>query len=648
MDKLALTAVASAIACCGSASYGAEETATSLDTVVVNADRQQTPRNESASPVRVVTRTQIESLPVKDVTEALAGLPNVNIRRSGGPDGEPSVGLYGISAQPRSSSSTTLAIDGVPLNNGMFPEASLNVLPMSLVERVELVQGPASAAYGNNAKLGVVNLVTRRPSQFGGEAYGSVARWNTNEVGGSIGGGFGGGGRYLLGYDRRRTDGHLQPSDRADFSNSALQNVAAFADKAFGALILSAAYVRYEWDRTNPSYLVQPGTPAASNPVGTPSATFENGRREHLHVGAAYQFTPAFSGELVYTHNTFDEQTRFNAAYGTPSGFGSTNPTDQATVSNGLIAKGTWETARNLLTFGFERQLGELEDRVTGARTRGQTNGWFVQDRYRAFDNQLVLSAGYRYDKFSFYDEASSSPKLGFVWKPAGLPWLVRGNVARAFSAPSFNQLFGSFGNPKLVATTFDLQELGVEFRPAQNATIGATIFATSTTNPIFPRPRNQNPICAPGAGNCFVNVPGDLKTRGMTLDFRWAPTRAWTLGGSYTYLDPEENTFATSANVFKLDTTYRSGPWTASATLRRETGRYFQDNHASPFPNFTVIDAALRYRANKSLTLSLIVENLTNETYATTQIVSTNAAFPALPIMRPERYATLRADYRF
>ena len=92
-------------------------TPTTLDTLVVTADRQQLPASEVSSPVRVISKPQIEALPVKDVTEALATLPNVNIRRSGGPDGEPSLGMYGISAQPRSSTSTTLAIDGVPLNS---------------------------------------------------------------------------------------------------------------------------------------------------------------------------------------------------------------------------------------------------------------------------------------------------------------------------------------------------------------------------------------------------------------------------------------------------------------------------------------------------------------------------------------------------
>jgi len=622
--------------------------AADLDEIRVVADRQPTSRDESTNPVRMLARDELDLRLYDDVTEALATLPNVNIRRSGGPDGEPSLGMYGISARPRSSTSTTLAIDGVPLNNGVFPEASLNILPLSVLERIEVVQGPASAAYGNNARLGVVNLVTRQPKAFGGEVSASYAKWDTASLGGYLGGGVDGGGRYLVGFEERHTDGHLQPAGRSDFSDSRLHNLAGFVNRAFGQLLLSASYVRYGWDRNDPSYLVSPGSPAASNPRGTPTARYEEGMRQHFNLGASYSMSPEWQADLIYAYNDYDERTAFNPNYGTPTGFGSTAPTDQSTRSHSLIARASWESEFNVLSFGAERQTAELTDRVAYSVNRGTTTGIFVHDRLFLANRQLILSAGYRSDRFSFFDETSKSPKAGFVWKPNGQNWLLRGNVSKAFSAPSFNQLFGSFGNPKLVATTLAVRELGVEFRPAHALQLGATIFSTRTTDPIFPRPRSQNPICAPGPGNCFVNAGDVATTRGVTLDFRARPTEAWSVGGSYTRLDPGENTFATAVHVIKLDAAFRRGPWTLAANLRREIERYFQDNHLSPFPDFTVVDASLSYRFDRNLELSGAVENLTNEKYATTQIVSTNLAVAALPIYRPERYLGLRASYRF
>jgi outer membrane cobalamin receptor len=617
-----------------------------LPTVLITADRQDLPRDQVASPTRLLDRETLEALPVKDVTEALATLPNVNIRRSGGPDGEPSLGMYGISAQPRSSSSTTLAINGVPLNNGMFPESSLNILPLGLIERIEVIQGPASSAYGNNATLGVINLHTRERHELGGEVSSSIARWNTQSASANIGGGFDGGGNWLIGAELRRTDGHLQPKNSSDFSNSELDNLALFGNKAVGSLLLKAGYISYAWDRNNPNYLVSAGTPAIDNPRGTPTARTEDGRRQHFHLGGEWHINDEFRAELTYSWNGFSEKTSRNANYGTPSG--NNNPTHQKTTSNGLIGKVDWETSRNLMTIGFERQLGELTDVISDTVTKGATTGYFILNRFLAFNRQLSISGGYRIDQFSFYDETSRTPKLGAVWKPEGMNWLLRANISRAFSAPSFNQLFGALGNTQLLASTLDLKEVGGEFQALENLNIGFTYFDVKRLKPIFPRPRNQNPICTPGPGNCFVNVGDQLNYSGVTLDFSHTITSGWNWGGSLTLLDPRNNTFATSGRVLKLNTAYRQGPWRVGANLRHEAQRYFQDNQSSPFPDFTVVDVGVTYRFSNRFELVANIENLTNKTYATTQIVSTNFSIPALPINRPGRYMTIKATYSF
>lgn len=55
---------------------------TSLSTVTVTADRMSLPRDQATSPVRLLERAELDLLPVKDVTEALATLPNVSVRRT--------------------------------------------------------------------------------------------------------------------------------------------------------------------------------------------------------------------------------------------------------------------------------------------------------------------------------------------------------------------------------------------------------------------------------------------------------------------------------------------------------------------------------------------------------------------------------------
>jgi len=619
-----------------------------LTEIMVYADRQPVALNRTVSRAQVLDAATLATLPVRDVTDALATLPNVNLRRSGGALAEGSIGMYGRSAQPRSPTSTTLALAGIPLNNGMFPQTSLNLLPMQSVGRVEVIQGPSSALYGNNARLGVINLMPRQPDQPLLELNGTLGRWDMRSAGLTAGNRLGEAGSVLLSLERRETDGHLQPAGQADFSNSRLDNAALFASGNVSATKLEFAALHYGWARNNPSYLVQPGAPAATNPIGSPSARSEEGDRQHLQLRASQAFSDSLSGDITLMHHRFEEDTRFNASYATPAGAGATAPTSNATEASGLSVTLLHTLGNNQLTLGAEYLEGEEHNRSTGARFDGQSEALFLQNRHELFDERLTLYAAYRVDRFDYYEENSKTPRVGFVVRGNDDKWLLRGNSSRAFSAPSFNQLFGALGNPNLVATRFRVNELMLEVHPAAGLRLEAGVFDTHETDPIFPRPRNQNPSCAPGPGNCFINALDELDTKGTILALRHQATGILEWGVSYTHLRPGTSTFATAEHVLKIDANLRSGPWLASLFVQHEANRYFQDNFLSPFPDFTLVNLQASRSIGSNLSLKLLLENLTDEDYATTQIVSTNATFPALPILNPGRNLSVGVTWTY
>jgi vitamin B12 transporter len=150
------------------------------DEIIVTADRIDQPLAEVPATVRIIDRERLDSLPARNTGEALATLPNVLVRQSGSLFDEGSLSLYGISAQPRAPSRTVIAINAVPMNSGLVPETSLNMLPLGLVERVEMIQGPGAAAYGSNATTGVLNLIVRQPDEWLLEADARAgSRWNS-------------------------------------------------------------------------------------------------------------------------------------------------------------------------------------------------------------------------------------------------------------------------------------------------------------------------------------------------------------------------------------------------------------------------------------------------------------------------------------
>lgn len=127
-----------------------------LDSISVTASRISTSISESGKNVSVITRRDIEQMPVTSVDELLRTLPGVNInsRQSFGIQAD--VGIRGSTF-----SQVLFMLDNVPLNDPLTAHFNTNI-PVSLSEigQIELVRGPASASFGADAVGGVIHIKT--------------------------------------------------------------------------------------------------------------------------------------------------------------------------------------------------------------------------------------------------------------------------------------------------------------------------------------------------------------------------------------------------------------------------------------------------------------------------------------------------------
>src|SRR5215468_563533 len=128
---------------------------TTLSPVVVTATR--VPLDEKAGPasVTVIRGEDLRAQGIAMVSDALASVPGLSIVRSGSFGATTS-----LFARGGESDYVKVLIDGVPVNNpgGAFDFASLTT---DNIDRIEVVRGPASVAYGSDAVAGVVQLFTR-------------------------------------------------------------------------------------------------------------------------------------------------------------------------------------------------------------------------------------------------------------------------------------------------------------------------------------------------------------------------------------------------------------------------------------------------------------------------------------------------------
>ena len=155
------------------APFAAAASESEIDEVVVTATRRAISSEQVSSGLTLVDSERVAS--EKLVTDALASEVGVFLQQTTPGQGAPIIrGLKG--------SSLLHLVDGVRLNNAIFrsaPTQYFALVPVSAVERVEVLRGTPTSLYGNDAVGGVVQLVTRLPrfesaeAELRGEAFAS-------------------------------------------------------------------------------------------------------------------------------------------------------------------------------------------------------------------------------------------------------------------------------------------------------------------------------------------------------------------------------------------------------------------------------------------------------------------------------------------
>lgn len=143
-------------------------------TVITTGESFGTSVRDTAKNVTVITAKEIEQRGVQSVADALMSVPGVYIRRMDG--ASPTIDLRGQGAT--ASANTIVLLDGIPTG------FNLNTLPVSEVERIEVIPSGGAVMYGDGAIGGVVNIITKSPKDK--LNYGSVGletgSWETNRA----------------------------------------------------------------------------------------------------------------------------------------------------------------------------------------------------------------------------------------------------------------------------------------------------------------------------------------------------------------------------------------------------------------------------------------------------------------------------------
>jgi len=126
-----------------------------IDDVVITSQHKPTSTKNSVHLVQVIKKEEIQNKGFTQLDQVLTQLSSVRINY------DP---ILGSSAKMRGIGSDNIAIliDGVPVIGRLDGALDLSQITMSNIEQIEIIEGPQSIIYGNNAAGGVINLITKK------------------------------------------------------------------------------------------------------------------------------------------------------------------------------------------------------------------------------------------------------------------------------------------------------------------------------------------------------------------------------------------------------------------------------------------------------------------------------------------------------
>jgi vitamin B12 transporter len=476
-----------------------------LDPVIVTASRIAEPLSSVLADVSVIDRSAIERSGVQAVADLLARLPGIEFTRNGGPGS-----ATGVFVRGGESRHTAVYIDGARVDSQTTGGAVWEQIPIEMIDRIEVLRGPAAAVYGSDAVSGVVRLFTRRGSGAAQPtASASYGTYDTLQAQAGVSG------------SADAFDYSLSASyGRSDGFNARTVPGANPDDDGWRR---SSGQARVGW-RITPQHQLDASLLASNLESGydgfSPGADEQNDhtlRSGTLGWEARWSDVSVTRLQFAETRSNYESQPDF---YRT-----------ETTLRNYTLLH-EQRLGAHLLTATLERRDDELVNPATlfapaldaERHQNGVALGWRGD-----FGAHAVQAHVRRDDDSEFGGRNTGSLAWGWRFLPQ---WRLTASAATSFRAPTLYQRFSEYGNPSLVPETGTNYELGLRWGSdaSEVSLFGWRNTVEDLINFGAPGP------CASVFG-CFENI-GRARLTGVTLAAK-TQLAGVNLRGSLDWHDP-------------------------------------------------------------------------------------------------------------
>lgn len=490
-------------------SLKAQNTTQELDTVIIQSTRRiDVPFKESARTIQIITAEAIMKSAATTVAELLQQVAGVDIRRRGTAGSQADLYIRGGGFDQ-----TLLLIDGIKMDDAQTGHHTLNAaLPIEVIQRIEIVKGPAARIFGQNAFTGAINIVTKK--QLDKKVSVNLEGGSFGQVNASATFGVETENTSIIGHIGTLTsDGYRENSDynngnyflKAIFNKQKqpIKVIATFFDKKFGAqnFYTPPSFGLTEYEETQNSLLGVETTFQSEKLKITPRIYWRRGQDVFL----LQRDNPDFYRNLHITNKV------------------------------GVEANASYNSTLGITGFGVDVSRVSISSNNLGDRNRIMANV-FLEHRF-SFGN-FTMTPGVAVTYFSdFKFHAFPGLDIG-VQLSENL--IAYGNVGVTYRIPTYTDLYyndsSTSGNPNLLPEEAFAQEIGLKYN-ANNFFGSISIFNRDSNNLIdFIRPDiNTNIFTATNIAN--VNTQGvevDLNYSFLFKDFKQ------NIAVGYTFLEDD------------------------------------------------------------------------------------------------------------
>ena len=555
-----------------------------LSETVVTATRTATRVDEVVSDVVVVDRAAIEASTARTLSELLARNAGLQTTANGGLGKNSTLFIRGTESRH-----TILLIDGVRFGSATAGQPNYDNIPVDMIERVEVLKGPASALYGSEGVGGVVQVFTRRGAAgFSTYATATVGSHSHYELATGASGGEGGL-RYAFGVQKLREKGFSSTNPRVQFGNHNPDRDGFDQESLSGSI---SYQLTPDWSVSG-NLLYADGEVQLDDGPGRDARTAL--KTQVASLGLKGKVTSDWQTELRASTSA-DKSASIVAA----------SPNRFSTRQNELSWQNNVSTPIGLAVLGLEQREQKIESTTLYPVSERTITSGFVglngsqaghswqanlrRDRNSQFGNANTYFAGYAYQ-----------------FTPA---WRAQVSHGTSFVAPSFNQLyFPNFGNPLLQPERGRNTDVGVTYTQGEHQ---------------LKLVRFDNQIRGFISNTTIASQVPRARIDGYTLSYdgRFGNLH---LRGALDLLDPRNELngrkLARRADEqVTLGADYTVGAWQFGTALLY-VGERFDDANNTParaLPSYATLDLNAGYTFSKEWKLQASLNNLTDRTYET------------------------------